>query len=54
MLAAKNCSNNRNAKNFLGSDRLRAANNVIFTNHFGCPYCGEPTELAVRERHARR
>ena len=54
VLAAKNCSKNKKAKTFLGSYRLRVANNVIFRNHFRCPYCSEPTELKVRDRRARR
>ena len=54
VLAAKNCSKNRNAKTFLGSYRLRVANNVLLRNHFRCPYCSEPTELKVRDRRSRR
>ena len=53
-LVPKHCSKNRHAKKFLGSYRLRAANSILFKNYFRCPYCGEPTELAVRERHSRR
>ena len=54
VLAAKNCSKGKNAKTFLGSHRLRVANNVLFKGYFRCPYCSEPTELTVRSRHSKR
>lgn len=54
VLAAKNCSKNKKAKTFMGSYRLRVANNVLLNNYFRCPYCSEPTELVVRDRHSRR
>jgi len=54
VLAAKSCSKNKKAKKFLGSYRLRVANNILLRNHFRCPYCSEPTELVVRTRHSRR
>lgn len=54
VLVAKRCSKNRKAKTFLGSYRLRVANNVIFRNYFRCPYCSEPTELQVRSRRPRQ
>jgi len=50
VLASKNCAKHRNARTFLGSYRLRVANRVLLSNHFRCPYCGELTELAVRQR----
>ena len=54
VLASKSCSKNSKAKTFLGSYRLRVANNVLLRNHFRCPYCSEPTELKVRPRRSRR
>lgn len=48
VLAHKSCSRHRRAKSFLGSYRLRVAFAVLFRGSFRCPYCGEPTMMAVR------
>ena len=50
VMASKGCTRHRNARPFLGSYRLRVALQVLFTGGFRCPYCGERTVLAVRER----
>ncbi len=50
VLANKNCSRNRNAKTLLGSYRLHTSLYIIFSNHFRCPYCNEPTAMEVRKR----
>ncbi len=49
-LHPKRCQKNRRARRLLGSYRLRVATSVMFQNHFQCPYCGEATKIAVRER----
>lgn len=54
VLATKNCVKNRNARKFLGSYRLQVANSILFKNYFRCPFCGESTELLVRERNTQR
>lgn len=50
VLAVKSCSKNKKARTFLGSYRLRVANNILLRNYFRCPYCSEPTELTVRTK----
>lgn len=50
VLAAKRCSKHRNAKKALGSYRLRVALTVLLKGRFYCPYCHEPSVLAVRDR----
>jgi hypothetical protein len=49
-LAKKSCSKHRDARKLLGSYRLRAAMAILFRGRFRCPYCNEPTEMAVRTR----
>lgn len=51
-LHPKRCQKNRRARRLLGSYRLRVATSVMFRNHFQCPYCGEATKVAVRDRAA--
>jgi hypothetical protein len=51
VLARKACRTHRNARTALGSHRLRVALAILFKNSFQCPYCHEPTALAVRERN---
>lgn len=43
------CSKYRKARHFLGSYRLFVTLGVIFRGWFRCPYCGEPTAVAVRK-----
>ena len=54
VLSSRTCSKNRKAKKLLGSYRLHVAGSILTRNYYRCPYCGEPTELAVRARGARR
>ena len=49
-LHPKRCQKNRRARRLLGSYRLQVATSVLFRDHFQCPYCGEATKIAVRER----
>jgi hypothetical protein len=49
-LHPKGCQKNRRVKRLFGSYRLRVATNVLFRDFFQCPYCGEATKIAVRER----
>lgn len=49
-LSSKRCVRHRNARRLLGSYRMRVAAGVLFTNHFRCPYCGEPTRCQVKKR----
>jgi hypothetical protein len=49
-LGSKGCQKNRKARPLFGSHRLRVACAVLAKDHFRCPYCGEPTQLEVRER----
>jgi len=53
VLAAKNCAKNKKARKIFGSYRLRVAASLLLRNYFRCPYCSEPTELVVRDRHSR-
>lgn len=48
VLAHRSCSKHRRARTFLGSYRLRVAFAVLVRRSFRCPYCGEPTAMAVR------
>jgi len=48
ILSSTNCAKNHNAQTRLGSYRLRVAIEILFANHFGCPYCNEPTEMKSR------
>lgn len=38
----------RQALTLLGSYRLRVALSIVLRGQFRCPYCGEPTQVAVR------
>ena len=49
-LAHKACVMHRNTRRLFGSYRLRVAMAVVFLGWFRCPYCGEPTAIAVRHR----
>jgi DNA-directed RNA polymerase subunit RPC12/RpoP len=49
-LHPKRCQKNRRAKRLLGSYRLQVATSVLFRDHFHCPYCGEATKIALKER----
>jgi hypothetical protein len=49
-LHPKGCQKNRRVKRLFGSYRLLVATNVLFRDFFQCPYCGEATKIAVRER----
>lgn len=53
-LSRKSCQKNRKARRLFGSYRLRVAVSVLARNRFQCPYCGEPTRMAVRERSSGR
>ena len=48
LLARQRCVPHRHAKTFLGSHRLRVALTIVFFSSFRCPYCYEPTLMAVR------
>ncbi len=52
-LLNRRCSRHRTAKKLFGSHKLRVAHSIIFKDSFRCPYCGEPTAMAVRERRMR-
>jgi len=49
-LMHKGCSKNRKARTLFFSYRTRVAVSGLFLGYFRCQYCGEPTELKVRER----
>ena len=49
-LHPKGCQKNRRVKRLFGSYRLLVATNVLFRDYFQCPYCGEATKIALRER----
>ena len=48
VLSRKGCSRHRQAKSFLGSQRLRVALWILFRGWFRCPYCNEPTVLRLK------
>lgn len=52
VLARNGCSKHRNARTVLGSYRLRVATGILFRGTFHCPYCHEPSMMAVRTRRA--
>ncbi len=52
-LQNRRCSKHRTATKLLGSHRLKVAAMILFTGHFRCPYCGEPTTMQVRQRGGR-
>lgn len=47
-LAKKGCAKHRDSRPLFGSHRLRAACAMLFRKRYRCPYCNEPTEMAVR------
>jgi len=49
VLSRMGCSRHRNARCVAGSHRLPVAFGVLFKGHFRCPYCNEPTLLALRD-----
>lgn len=49
-LMHKGCSKNRKARTLFGSYRMRVVMTGLFRGYFRCQYCGEPSELKVRER----
>ncbi len=53
-LLNRSCSKHRTALTLFGSHKLRVAHSILFKDKFRCPYCGEPTAMAVRERGGRR
>lgn len=50
VLAPMRCARHRKAKHLFGSYQLRVALGIMFTEQFRCPYCNEPTAMAVREK----
>lgn len=50
ILLSRRCSRNRNAARTLGSYRIRVARDIMLTNRFRCPYCGESTRCSPRQR----
>ena len=53
VLAKNGCSKHRNARTLFGSHRLRVAMGILFRGTFHCPYCHEPSMMAVRSRQPR-
>ena len=49
VLLRKGCSKHRHATCIAGSYRMPVAFGILFKGQFRCPYCNEPTMLAVRE-----
>jgi Na+-transporting NADH:ubiquinone oxidoreductase subunit NqrB len=49
VLSRKGCSKHRNARCVAGSHRFPVAFGVLFKGHFRCPYCNEPTMLALKD-----
>lgn len=49
-LTSLKCVRHRNARTSLGSIRLGVAKDVLQRGQYRCPYCGEPVEVAHRER----
>jgi hypothetical protein len=48
------CAKSRKALHFLGSYRLIVSLAVLFKGRYRCPYCGEPTAIAVNQRYRNR
>lgn len=42
--------NSRHKKTLLGSPRLFIASRVAFSDHYRCPYCGEPCNTSRSRR----
>jgi hypothetical protein len=53
-LVPRRCQKHRNARRLLGSHRLRVAASIVLSGTFTCPYCGERTRLALRDRRRPR
>lgn len=53
-LQSRRCVKNGNAGKLFGSHRLKVAKTILFNGHFRCPYCGEPTQMTVRQRKTPR
>jgi DNA-directed RNA polymerase subunit RPC12/RpoP len=43
ILLNRRCARSRHARRLSGSYRLQVARDIILTNSFRCPYCGEST-----------
>jgi hypothetical protein len=54
VLSRRGCSRHRNARCVAGSHRMPVAFGVLFRGHFRCPYCNEPTLLALRDTPRRQ
>lgn len=50
VLAPMQCVKHRLARSWMGSYKLRVALAIMFRERFRCPYCNEPTAMAVKER----
>jgi hypothetical protein len=50
VLSSMGCVKHRKARHVLGSYKLRVALAIMFRAQFRCPYCNEPTAMAVKER----
>ena len=53
-LAHNSCIKHRHARRLFGSYRMRVAASIMLEDSFRCPYCGEFTAIAVRNRPRRR
>ena len=51
---SRRCQRNQHARKIFGSYRLRVAGNIILTNTFKCPYCGESTRCTPKKRPSYR
>ena len=49
-LSSRGCARHRSASRVFGSYKLAVAGSILFKDSFRCPYCGEPTMMAVRKR----
>lgn len=47
----RGCSKHSTAGKIFGSHPLKVAQTILLKGYFRCPYCGEPTEMAVRPRY---
>ena len=50
VLRGSRAQRHRNASRTFWSYRLRVARDIVLTNKFSCPYCGERTNCVVRKR----
>ena len=53
-LARTGAARRSSVPRLFGSYRLRLIASMVFKGYFRCPYCGEPVEMQVRDRHRRR